>query len=138
MLVESAHLPKVLITVCEAADIVQVMDFYLCDRARQGWDNLLTHAETIVEGDFMRRELVVHWIRSFPFAFLSDRSYVIARRMFDQNGKLYGISKVIKFPGHDPGRTVRMDNYWSMWSCEATSCPFGTGMSWCCDFAEST
>jgi hypothetical protein len=113
------------------------MDFYLSDQARQGWDNLLTNAETILEGNFVRREQVVHWVRSFPFAFLSDRSYVIARRMFEQDGKLYGISKVIKFPGHDSGRTVRMDNYWSMWSCEAAPCPFGTGMHWHCYFLET-
>jgi hypothetical protein len=104
------------------------MDFYLSDPARQQWDNLLTHAETLVDGDFEHREQVVHWVRSFPFAFLSDRSYTIGRRMFELDGILYGISKIIKFPGHDSGRTIRMDNYWSMWSCTPCPCPFGTGV----------
>ena len=105
------------------------MDFYLNDPVRQQWDNLLTHAETLESGNFANREQVVHWVRSFPFAFLSDRSYTIARRMFERDGVLYGISKVINYPGHDSGRTVRMVNYWSMWSCEPCPCPYGTGAS---------
>jgi hypothetical protein len=106
---------------------VQVIDFYLADPIRQQWDTLLTTAETIVEGDFSKRQQVVHWVRSFPFAFLSDRDYIIARQCFERDGVLYGISKVVKFPSHDPGRTVRMDSFWSMWSCTSVPCPFGTG-----------
>lgn len=113
---------------------LQVMDFYLSDPVRQQWDNLLTHAETLEDGDFSNREQVVHWVRSFPFAFLSDRSYTIARRQFERDGVLYGISKVVSYPGHDSGRTIRMDNYWSMWSCTPTACPYGSGApcSLCC------
>jgi START domain len=106
---------------------LQVMDFYLSDPDRQRWDNMLTVAETIESGRFSEREQVVHWVRTFPFAFLSDRSYVIARRMFEVDGVLYGISKVVKHPQDDAGRTVRMDNYWSMWCCRPAPCPFGTG-----------
>eukprot|EP01025_Chloroclados_australasicus_P046134 TRINITY_DN50909_c0_g1_i1.p1 TRINITY_DN50909_c0_g1~~TRINITY_DN50909_c0_g1_i1.p1 ORF type:complete len:231 (+),score=29.04 TRINITY_DN50909_c0_g1_i1:30-695(+) len=81
----------------------EVMDFYLNDEERQNWDNLLTVAEELESGDFANREQVVHWLRSFPFAFLSDRDYVIARRKFEVDGVLYGISKVIRYPSHNPG-----------------------------------
>jgi hypothetical protein len=103
------------------------MDFYLSDPDRQRWDNMLTVAETIESGRFSDREQVVHWVRTFPFAFLSDRSYIIARRMFEVDGALYGISKVIKHPQDELDRTVRMETYWSMWCCRSVPCPFGTG-----------
>jgi hypothetical protein len=102
------------------------MDFYWSDPTRQEWDNMLTTAEILQQGDPKQREMVVHWVRSFPFSFLSDRSYVIGRKEFELDGVLYGITKVIKYP-HDAGRLVRTDNYWSMWSCAPCACPFGTG-----------
>jgi hypothetical protein len=102
------------------------MDFYWSDPERQRWDNLLTTAEVLETGDFAHREQVVHWVRSFPFSFLSDRSYVIGRKQYQIGDTLYGITKVVKYP-FDSGRTVRTDNYWSMWSCAPCACPFGSG-----------
>ena len=55
---------------------------------------MVTHHEVLEHGDFSQRQQVVRWMRSFPFAFLSDREYVIARRMFKQDGRFYGITKV--------------------------------------------
>lgn len=103
------------------------MDFYLADPVRQQWDGLLTTAEVVQDGDFQHRQQLVHWVRSFPFAFLSDRDYIIARQMFTVGDKLYGISKVVKRDGHSAGNTVQMDQYWSMWSCKPVQCPFGSG-----------
>lgn len=105
----------------------EVMDFYLSDPARQQWDSMLALAETIQNGDFSKRQQVVHWRRSFPFAFLSDRDYVIARQMFQDGDTLYGISKVVKHPHHDTGGAVEMETCWSMWSCRPATCPFGSG-----------
>ena len=106
---------------------VQVMDFYWSDTERQRWDNLLTTAETLESGDFKHREQIVHWVRTFPFSFLSDRDYVIGRRGFVIDDVHYGVSKAVSYPAHDPGRLVKMDTYWSMWSCEKCPCPFGSG-----------
>lgn len=103
------------------------MDFYLADPVRQQWDGLLTTAEVVQGGDFQHRQQLVHWVRSFPFAFLSDRDYIIARQIFTAGDTVYGISKVVKFDGHRPGSTVQMDQYWSMWSCKPVQCPFGSG-----------
>ena len=105
----------------------QVMDFYWSDPRRQKWDNMLTKAEILENGEFSQREMVVHWVRSFPFSFLSDRDYVIGRREFQRGQVLYGITKVINYPQHDPGKLVQTDKYWSMWSCEPVSCPYNTG-----------
>jgi hypothetical protein len=103
------------------------MDFYLADPVRQQWDGLLTKAEVVEDGDFQHRQQLVHWVRSFPFAFLSDRDYIIGRQVFTRGETLYGISKVVKLEGHNPGHTVQMDQYWSMWSCKPVQCPFGSG-----------
>lgn len=105
------------------------MDFYLADPVRQQWDGLLTTAEVVQDGDFQQRQQLVHWVRSFPFAFLSDRDYTIARQMFTVGDTVYGISKVVKCEGHRVGNTVQMDQYWSMWSCKPVQCPFGTGVA---------
>lgn len=103
------------------------MDFYLSDPARQQWDSMLALADTIQNGDFSKRQQLVHWRRSFPFAFLSDRDYIIARQMFQDGDTLYGISKVVQHPYHEIGGAVKMDMYWSMWSCKPAPCPFNSG-----------
>lgn len=105
----------------------EVMDFYLSDPTRQKWDNMLAFTETIQSGDFAKRQQVVHWRRSFPFAFLSDRDYVIARQLFEVDDTLYGISKVVQHLQCETGGAVKMNTYWSMWSCKSVPCPFNSG-----------
>lgn len=56
---------------------------------------MVYHHEVLEHGDFSQRQQVVRWIRRFPFAFLSDREYTIARReAVEDDGSIYGISKV--------------------------------------------
>lgn len=57
-------------------------------------DGMVVHHEVLENGDFSQRQQVVRWIRRFPFKFLSDREYTIARRMFTREDSLYGITKV--------------------------------------------
>lgn len=40
------------------------------------------------------RRQVVNWTRCFPFPFLSDREYVIARRTFVEGDTIYTLTKV--------------------------------------------
>ena len=72
---------------------------------------------SIVEsGPSEQRCQVVHWLRTFPFSFISQREYVIGRRVWHQNGALYGIMKSIKHPQAPPvSGIVRMDVFYSMW-----------------------
>jgi hypothetical protein len=58
-------------------------------------DGMVYHHEVLEHGDFGSRQQVVRWLRRFPFAFLSDRDYCIARREFKEaDGSIYGITKV--------------------------------------------
>ena len=91
------------------------MDFYLNDPLRTVWDNLITATEVIEHGNFEHREQVVRWVRSFPFAFLTDREYVLARRLYTEGDSLYSISKAIDHPGAMPSNIIRVDDYHSMW-----------------------
>jgi hypothetical protein len=50
--------------------------------------------EALEHGSFAQRQQVVRWVRRFPFSFISDREYVIAKRMFARGDSLYGITKV--------------------------------------------
>lgn len=58
-------------------------------------DSMIVHHEVVEHGDFAQRQQVVRWVRRFPFKFLSDREYTIARRMYKgADGALYGLTKV--------------------------------------------
>jgi hypothetical protein len=58
-------------------------------------DGMVYHHEVLEHGDFNQRQQVVRWIRRFPFAFLSDREYTIARREFrEDDGSIYACTKV--------------------------------------------
>lgn len=60
---------------------------------------MISHHDVLENGSAADRCQVVHWIRSFPFAFISDREYVIARRQFrDPNGCIYVCTKGIEHP----------------------------------------
>lgn len=58
---------------------------------------MVYHHEVLEHGDFSQRQQVVRWIRRFPFAFLSDREYTIARREFKEGDAIYACTKVWRF-----------------------------------------
>ena len=70
------------------------MDIYLDDDGRPSWDTMITQHEVLEYGDFSQRQQVVRWIRKFPFSFLTDRQYIIAKRIYKQGENHYGITKV--------------------------------------------
>lgn len=83
----------------------------------------------IVEyGDVSRRELVVRWLRSFPFSFISDREYVIARKVYhDGDGASYSITKSVRHPNVPLSKgVVRTDDFYSMWRIKDVPCPWGS------------
>ena len=41
---------------------------------------MISHHEVIESGPPEHRCMVVRWVRSFPFSFLKEREYYIARR----------------------------------------------------------
>jgi hypothetical protein len=57
-------------------------------------DGMVYHHEVLEHGDFSQRQQVVRWLRRFPFSFLSDREYTIARREFIEDGDIYACTKV--------------------------------------------
>lgn len=87
------------------------------------------------------RRQVVRWRRSFPFAFLSDREYCIARRcwrVLDSEGGLSIYTATKTVAGHpemekilrareEKGgeRVVQMDVFYSVWRSRTVPCPSG-------------
>lgn len=57
-------------------------------------DPMISQVDVVENGPSSHRCQVVHWTRTFPFAFITKRDYVIARRLYKENGCLYGITKV--------------------------------------------
>lgn len=77
---------------------------------------MISDYSIIESGPSEQRCQVVHWLRTFPFSFISQREYVIGRRVWKQDGALYGIMKSIKHPQAPPvSGIVRMDVFYSMW-----------------------
>lgn len=122
------------VTVAENATCNEFMDFYLDDDTRPKWDGLISTHELLESAhSFDSRCQVVRWIRSFPFAFISDREYVIARRVFlGDTGEMYGITKSVEHPAapHQQG-IVRMQDFYSMWRSRTVPCPSGSGRPAC-------
>ena len=86
-------------------------------------DSMISHHEVLENGDGRHRCQVVRWIRSFPFSFLKERQYIIARRVWREDGVLYGITKCIEHPrAVYAANIVRMDSFYSMWRRCACSC----------------
>ncbi|KAI8467899.1 MAG: hypothetical protein J3K34DRAFT_386657 [Monoraphidium minutum] len=107
----------------------EFMDMYLDDAFRRNWDGMVIHHEVLEHGDFAERQQVVRWIRRFPFAFLSDREYAIARRLFrGDDGSLTACTKAVTHPReYANSSVVRMDVYHSHWRSVAVECPWGSG-----------
>lgn len=104
------------VTVAENATAEEFMDFYLDDPSRHTWDTMITDHSIVESGPSQERCQVVHWLRTFPFSFISQREYVIARRVWRQDGALYGIMKSVSHPQAPAvSGIVRMDVFYSMW-----------------------
>lgn len=122
------------VTLAQNATCNEFMDFYLDDTSRPKWDGLISRHELLESAhDVQHRCQVVRWIRSFPFAFISDREYVIARRVFQgEDGELYGITKSVEHPAAPADTSVvRMHDFYSMWRSRTVSCPHGSGNPAC-------
>lgn len=131
-------------TVALDATAEEFSDFYLDDRTRPTWDTMIAEHAALEVGDPASRCMVVRWRRSFPFAFLTDREYVIARRVWRVGGDdgtpnaglgpvLYTVTKAV--PGHPaapPARgVVQMDVFFSAWRSRTVPCPRGSGAPAC-------
>lgn len=83
-------------------------------------------------GNFDERQAVVRWVRRFPFSFISDREYTIAKRCFKQGDALYAVTKAIDHP-RAPQNTdvVKCDVFYSMWRSRTVACPWGSGLPAC-------
>ncbi|KAK9816837.1 hypothetical protein WJX72_005705 [[Myrmecia] bisecta] len=120
------------VTVADDATAEEFMDFYLDDPTRHKWDSMITTTEILENGPSADRCQVVRWLRTFPFSFISKREYIIGRRIWRQNGCLYGITKAIEHPrAVRDGQIVRMDTFYSMWRSRTIPCPKGSGRPAC-------
>ncbi len=93
---------------------------------------MITHHDVLEHGDFAQRQQVVRWVRRFPFSFISDREYIIAKRLFREGQDMYGITKSIDHARAPPaGDVVRMDVFYSMWRSRTVPCPWNSGQPAC-------
>ncbi|KAG2500075.1 hypothetical protein HYH03_002352 [Edaphochlamys debaryana] len=115
------------VTISPDATAQEFIDLYFDDDFRPKWDSMIIHHEVVENGDFAQRQQVVRWVRRFPFKFLSDREYFIARRLFKQDDAMYGLTKVVD---HSSARkdspVVRVDDYYSMWRSRTVADPWGS------------
>lgn len=90
-------------------------------------DSLIVKHDVLEDGDFGQRQQVVRWVRSFPFSFLSDREYIIARRLYRTPDALYGVTKgLADHPNAAASHAVRCPSFWSMWASRTVACPWGS------------
>jgi hypothetical protein len=104
------------------------MDMYLDDDFRRNWDGMVIHHEVLEHGEFSQRQQVVRWVRRFPFSFLSDREYTIARRVFyEPDGSIVACTKALPNHPREVQNTslVKMEDYWSMWHSRTVADPWG-------------
>ncbi|KAG2493989.1 hypothetical protein HYH03_007916 [Edaphochlamys debaryana] len=143
------------VTVVPDVSPLEYLDFSLDDNSRCQWEGFMVSAEVLEAGEQRQRQQVVRWIRTFPFGFITDRQYVIARQLYSvtpdgavHKGLPYGvggpgsgpgpqhtpvadfyvITKSIDHPGaHDGahGKVVQIQDYHSMWRCRTVPCPWG-------------
>ncbi|GLC44317.1 hypothetical protein PLESTB_000482700 [Pleodorina starrii] len=107
-------------------------DLYFDDDFRPKWDTMIIHHEVVEHGDFSQRQQVVRWIRRFPFKFLSDREYTIARRLIRADDSLYGLTKTVDHPSaRRDTQVVKMDVFYSMWRSRTVKCPWGSARPAC-------
>jgi hypothetical protein len=122
-------------TVCENATAEEFMDFYLDDDVRPKWDSMIKEHQLLENAHGQEHRCqVVRWLRAFPFAFISKREYVIARRVFQghDDSTLYGITKGVDHPAAPLQQgVVRMATFYSMWRSKTVACPKGTNRPAC-------
>lgn len=119
-------------TVYEGATPELVRDFYWDDKFRSKWDNMLAHSETIVECP-TTGTMVVRWIRKFPF-FVSDREYIIGRRIWEFEGSYYCVTKGIPWPSIPKReKPIRVDLYYSSWFIRPVESRRGDGQLSACE-----
>ncbi|KAJ9518604.1 hypothetical protein QJQ45_018641, partial [Haematococcus lacustris] len=120
---------------------LELMEFLLDDSARQNWEAFLIRVQLLEQGDWEgHREQVVRWVRRFPFHFLSDREYLIARKVWATRGgrlvplgqgapnsPLYAVTKSLEeHPVAGPATVlVRTSAFDSTWRCRAVPDPWG-------------
>uniref|UniRef100_A0A7S3QP56 START domain-containing protein n=1 Tax=Dunaliella tertiolecta TaxID=3047 RepID=A0A7S3QP56_DUNTE len=110
----------------------EYIDLFFDDDYRPNWDTMIIEHEVLEDGDFNQRQQVVRWIRRFPFSFISDREYVLGRRLFREGNTLYGITKAVDHPrGRKNSNVVKMDVFYSMWGAQTVPCPWGSGKPAC-------
>jgi hypothetical protein len=117
------------VTVSEDATAEEFMDFYLDDEARMKWDSMITETQLLETAPGDARCQVVRWLRTFPFSFISQREYVIARRVFrEPDGSLIAITRgLVEHPEapREAGK-VRMEAFLSCWRSRTVPCPQGS------------
>lgn len=119
-------------TVYEDATPELVRDFYWDDEFRSKWDDMLVHSETIEECP-TTGTMVVRWIRKFPF-FVSNREYIIGRRIWEFEGSYYCVTKGIPWPSIPKcEKPIRVDLYYSSWYIRAVESRRGDGQQTACE-----
>ncbi|KAI3429771.1 hypothetical protein D9Q98_010084 [Chlorella vulgaris] len=120
------------VTISEDATPEEFMDFYLDDETRMKWDSMISETQLLETGpEAASRCQVVRWLRTFPFSFISQREYVIARRFFrdPMDGSLYAVTRgLVDHPAAPPTPGyVRMEGFHSNWRSRSVPCPHGSG-----------
>eukprot|EP00198_Chlamydomonas_reinhardtii_P000894 XP_001690229.1 predicted protein [Chlamydomonas reinhardtii] len=75
------------------------------------WEGFMVSAEVLEAGDQRLRQQVVRWIRTFPFGFITDREYVIARALFavTPDGAVHrGLPPPARLMGHPSGPSASL------------------------------
>ncbi|CAD7704805.1 unnamed protein product [Ostreobium quekettii] len=120
------------VTVVRDVTAQEMMDFYLDDPYRMKWDGMISHHELLQQESMSDRRQIVRWIRSFPFSFMTDREYIIGRRVFQEGDKIYAMTKTVDHPlAPVKDGLVRMEVYYSMWYTRNVTCPWGTDRKAC-------
>eukprot|EP00891_Asterochloris_glomerata_P006672 jgi/Astpho2/6672/Aster-05029 len=120
------------VTIADDSTAQEFMDFYLNDPTRQQWDTMITECGIVESGPAEQRCQVVRWLRTFPFSFINQREYILARRLWRRDGCLYSITKAVDHPRapEQPG-IVRMDSAYSMWRSRTIPDPKQPGRPAC-------
>uniref|UniRef100_A0A7N0V1R5 START domain-containing protein n=1 Tax=Kalanchoe fedtschenkoi TaxID=63787 RepID=A0A7N0V1R5_KALFE len=119
-------------TVFEDATPEIVRDFFWDDEFRPKWDPMLSYFK-ILEECPRTGEMVVHWIKKFPF-FCSDREYIIGRRIWESGKSYYCVTKGVPYPNlpkRDKPR--RVDLYFSSWVIRPVESRKGDGQLTACE-----
>ncbi|PKI76428.1 hypothetical protein CRG98_003223 [Punica granatum] len=118
-------------TVFEDATPEMVRDFFWDDDFRPKWDNKLAYSSTIEEC-LTTGNMVVHWIRKFPF-FCSDREYIIGRRIWESGRSYYCVTKGVSAPIPRQDEPKRVDLYFSSWFIRAVESGKNDGQLTACE-----